>query len=530
MRTSVRAPQERELPRADVLVYGDHADEVDPREDLQTLAVRPPDRWTLVETGRLVQGLLDAEFAELGCDELTPLSRACGEAMLALAAGRPWIDALRGVPLPSRVTLKVPEGYAFYAVYPELYAQAAGAAPYTAIGIRSIGTSLAAVVAARSGSGAPFFVRPVGHPFHRELRLGPQLDSALRGRGPFAIVDEGPGLSGSSFLCVARALIERGAEPGDIHLFPSHPGAPGAHASPEDRALWERLPKHQRRFESLVHDVPRWCEDLTGPPIAPLEDLSGGAWRQRLPRPWPPAHVQQERRKLLLRTARGAFLLKFAGLGRSGDETLRRAAALSEAGFAPDVLGLRNGFLVQRWAEGVPLTPGSESTTALLDRVAGYVAFRSRHLPAAADAGASPRELLRMAEHNGGRELPDWRSRVEALAHDVVRIETDNRMHAWEWLHLADGRILKTDGADHCRAHDLVGCQDAAWDLAAAAIELGLDERALVQRFRANGGRGATGEVLRFSRLCYLAFQLGYWTLANDAARAAHYRELLRAQ
>ena len=34
------------------------------------------------------------------------------------------------------------------------------------------------------------------------------------------------------------------------------------------------------------------------------------------------------------------------------------------------------------------------------------------------------------------------------------------------------GEIIKCDSADHCAAHDLVGCRDAAWDVAGAIAEL----------------------------------------------------------
>jgi hypothetical protein len=480
-----------------------------------------------VEAGRLVQGLLDAEREQLGFDEATPLANACGRAMYELALGRApdFGEMLRSVSLPARVELKVPEGYAFYAVYPQLYADAAApGSGLQTVGIRSIGTSLAAAVAVRCGGPPALSVRPVGHPFRRELRLGPKLESALRRGGEFAVVDEGPGLSGSSFLCVARALLSRGVPASSIHLFPSHPGPPGPHAGPEDRALWERLPRRWHPFESLLQDLPRFCEDLARG-TGPLQDLSGGAWRDLHVGPRPPANPGQERRKYLLLSERGMVLLKFAGLGRSGDETLRRAQAIADAGFAPPVLGLRNGFLVERW---VDRAREPQPSPALLERVAQYVAFRSRRLPAAPGAGARPGELLRMARHNArealgesaARGLARWESRLSALAEATHRIETDNRMHRWEWLQLPSGVVLKADGADHCRAHDLVGCQDAAWDLAAAAVELDLDEAALVSRFRAHGGAGAQAEALEFSRHCYLAFQLGYWSMAAQALAA----------
>jgi hypothetical protein len=515
-----------------VLVYGDHADRADVAAVADRVAGRVRhtgcDSWSLVETGRLVQALLDEEMSRRGVDECTPLSASAAQVMLALAA-RDRGRALEALAHLARlapagdVLLRVPEGYAFYAVYPELYVRAARelTAPVQAIGIRSIGTSLAAVVAAARGSGPPLFVRPTGHPFRRELRIGPGLAARLVPPGEFAIVDEGPGLSGSSFLCVARELLARGVPAENIHLFPSHDKGPGPEAGAGDLMLWKRLPKHVGGFETLVDNLARWCEDLTGASIAPLDDVGGGAWRSRI-RVDAPAMLRQERRKYLLHSQRGTFLLKFAGLGSAGDEVFRRARVLANGGFAPETLGLRNGFLVMRWLEArVPERRGS----ALEDEVARYVAFRSRALPAAPQTGATPPKLLEMAIRNtslalgdaAGRALERWRPRLDQLGADTVRVETDNRMHRWEWLELPDGHLLKTDGAEHCRAHDLVGCQDAAWDLVGAAVELDLDLSTLLRRFRAHDGRGGAPELLAFARPCYLAFQLGACTIAAES-------------
>src|SRR5207253_11092270 len=114
------------------------------------------------------------------------------------------LDALAGEVRPERVEIRRPEGYAFYALYPEAYSAAAsaldGVGPIKVVGIRSIGTGLAAMVAARLGGELPVTVRPVGDPFRRELSISAELAAALLddAHASFAIVDEGPGLSGSS--------------------------------------------------------------------------------------------------------------------------------------------------------------------------------------------------------------------------------------------------------------------------------------------------------------------------------------------
>ncbi len=114
----------------------------------------------------------------------------------------------------------------------------------------------------------------------------------------------------------------------------------------------------------------------------------------------------------------------------------------------------------------------------------------------------------------------DWRPHLRMLAASMRRIATDNRMHAWEWLACADA-IVKTDAIDHHAAHDLVGCQDVAWDIAGAVVELGLspdEERSLIEHVSRRAGRRPPTPLIRFSRGCYLAFQLGDYEDARAAA------------
>jgi hypothetical protein len=92
-------------------------------------------------------------------------------------------------------------------------------------------------------------------------------------------------------------------------------------------------------------------------------------------------------------------------------------------------------------------------------------------------------------------------------------------MHAWEWLALPCGRLLKTDAVDHHAAHDLVGCQDIAWDVAGAHVELGLPPASLdtVLRALADSGRSVCPDLLALFVPCYCAFQLGQFTMALQA-------------
>jgi hypothetical protein len=514
-----------------------------------------------IEAGELAQGIADAAFAEQGHDASTPAQDRAMALLMELAGivRLSWQSGFRRIaPLSAKVIgqreaapwsesicVKRPEGYAFYALYPEAYLEAAVAlAPLggkvQVIGIRSIGTGLAAMVATALGAPAPVTVRPVGHPFRRELALSPELAAALRAEpeARFAVVDEGPGLSGSSFGTVADFLEDQRVTPEHIHFFPSHIGDLGPQASPRHRARWAKAARHVVDFDMLVlgannpaHRLESWVADLVGAPEAPLDTLSGGAWRQRAygEDQRPPAHVQQERRKYLLRTATGSWLLRFAGLGREGGRKLDRARALFAAGFTPEVLGYRHGFLVERWIEDArPLDFRAVDRGALVGFVGRYLGFRARAFPAGPEQGASLNRLFEMARANTAEALGEARARrldrfapdLPELERRVRRIETDNRLHAWEWLQCADGRLLKTDALDHHAAHDLVGCQDVAWDVAGAMVELDLSDaeaQTLSAVIAHETGRAVDPGLLAVCRPCYLAFQTGYHALAADA-------------
>jgi hypothetical protein len=458
-------------------------------------------------------------------------------ARLLAAAGQPaaahdTAAALAGVAalrLPPRIRCRTPEGYAFYAIYPEAYAASVSAVawplPPLVIGIRSIGTSLAAAVAARLGADA-LTVRPVGHPFGRTL----QLSHALRVRlgqhcGGFVVADEGPGFSGSSFGSVADALEALGVTPERIVLMPSHAGNPGSRATPAHRARWERANRILPSTVASAGAVAGWFADLVGQE-AGVEDLSGGGWRRDLPKTaWPPAAPAGERLKCRFAGPNGRFLARFAGLGDIGQEKLAAARRLHAAGFVPEPLALRRGFLLERWVEGAPPGAGDPDLVAYLGR---YLGFRARALPACGD-GSGPDELGRMAAHNagvlGGLALAERVGcRLAGIGRlPLVPVRIDGRLHRWEWRRTADGRLVKTDALDHAVAHDLVGCQDIAWDVAGAAVEFDLSEAAaeeLRRRVADVAGRAVDREAVEAFRLCYAAFQGGLWRMTGeDAAR-----------
>ncbi|HZH04798.1 MAG TPA: hypothetical protein VEY30_13520 [Myxococcaceae bacterium] len=537
----------------------------------------------LIEAGRLAQGLIDWEVAlRGGQDEVTELSSAAllpamnfARALWAsyrsgfnpsggegFVKGLSALNALRILKLPETVTLKEPEGYAFYALYPEAYMEASITTRGSlgdhleVVGLRSIGTGLACAVAIALGSDRlPVTLRPGGHPFQRTLSLGPALNARLTKGAPtlrLAVVDEGPGMSGSSFGSVAD-LVEDAGVPGEqVHFFPSHRGDLGPPASERHRRRWSRASKHVVDFEPLFV-VPRgraptlsaWAEDVTGPPMAPLEDVAGGGWRRHLftsEAEWPAVHPHWERRKYLLHSESGTWLFKFSGLGAVGERKWRRAQALGGAGLIPPASALRHGFLVQPWLrEARPLTRCADfSRPEFIKRCAQYLAFRATRLATpGAGGGASPQGLFEMARFNVGKALGECdAAALDRFAPELDRygswirpVETDNRMHAWEWLRLPDGRWLKADALDHCETHDLVGTQDVAWDIAGASVELALsddEETELAGRIARLVDQADRPRLRTFYKAAYLAFQLGFHHLAADSVAGSEAVEAAR--
>jgi hypothetical protein len=100
---------------------------------------------------------------------------------------------------------------------------------------------------------------------------------------------------------------------------------------------------------------------------------------------------------------------------------------------------------------------------------------------------------------------------------------------------MPDGRLLKSDAVDHCEAHDLIGCQDVAWDVAGASVEFDFDpsETAYVAtEVGRYAGHVVDPELLEFLTLAYLAFRIGQTVLGAELAStcAADRRRLTARQ
>jgi hypothetical protein len=438
-------------------------------------AKRPPGD-ALLELGEIEAGVLDANPDDEN------LARAFGRAMRAAALGRWEVEELAAL-VPKTVVTSVPEGFAFYGLDPDMYARAARrfhaeCHPQDVVvtGIRSIGTTLSAVVAvALEDAGARverITVRPEGHPFDRRVRL----NRRARGGEWIAIVDEGPGLSGSSFCGTARAWIEAGAKEDRIVFFPSWDPDPARLYSEEARRMWGR---HRRYVSEYV------------PPFDGT-DISAGKWREKwLPEDrWPAVNPQFERRKYLL----DGGMAKFHGFGSYGAPAMELSEALK--GFVPAVKKGPGGYLIHDVVGG-RIAP--ECDRGFLDHVLRYLRYRGS---LGTGDGVSFDELIGMIRMNVP-DAPDL-ERFRALIEDQPKVPVDGRMLPHEWIRTSDG-YLKTDAVDHCRDHFFPGYQDIAWDLAGFSEEYGVDAECLCEKY----GGAHIRERVAFYRIAYLAFRLG---------------------
>jgi hypothetical protein len=501
-----------------MLVYGDHRENVDPAERLQTIGrqlaaigamasgIRRHGKLAgiLVQAGQLQQGVADEGYPDAWLGELVHgLAAALVSSWDSRFADIGDLPTVLQMQLPRSVELRLPEGFAFYCLYPEAYAEAARRlilrGPPRVIGIRSIGTTLGAVAAAALDAPPPLTLRPYGDPFARNVELP---SSFVDHGGHYIIVDEGPGLSGSSFGCLADALERRGVPLDRVAFLPSHGGDLGPEASKAHRERWAKCQRVAAEFDD------RWLSELFGP----LEEIAGGdAW---------------SRRKYLAWRTGERVLLRFGGLGAIGERKMQMARALHAGGFIPEPLDLVHGFLVERWCENArPLSPDEKP----IEAIGRYVGARARLFPADEESGATIAELLTMCRRNislalGGPEASRL-DRFDALRLQarVHRVRTDNKLDRGEWLRLADGRLLKADAVDHHQGHDLIGCQDVAWDVAGATIEFDLmpDDTA---RLIALTGRDVDPALLELFRIAYSAFRVGRASIVGNDSEVRRYR------
>jgi len=485
------------VKRKHVPLYGDPAAEVEIPRLARTLLDRLPaggdladERAALIACGQLEQVLADAvspesELCACACSATEHAARAFYARWAKLNRNAPAFDgnahaeaeAMRAqlARLAEAATvrglLKIPEGFAFYALYPEQYCAAAlhyleeqgrPAGAVLVVGLRSIGTTLSAVVGAVLRAAGVVHrrvtVRPHGHPFARTVELGgmsSKADAAL-------IVDEGPGLSGSSFYAAARALEAHGIPLERQALFSAHGAPPGAQASDEVRAFWQ----YARRYAAANHEsaispagsllatLAAELERHFASPLASLRDISGGAWRTAASTDraaWPAAYPAFERPKLLAQLSDGRrLLLKFYGQVLCPDpsaELVRwsdRAAEqrIAEGGTRVERI---HGYLVRPWFEGQILTRADKSP-ALLSALAEFLAARP------------------------------WQRRRAAKNPADAYYGCSGRLAPEDWIRSANTALRKLPETLQGYDHTAIDAQPLGWDLAGAIVEWDLSE------------------------------------------------------
>jgi hypothetical protein len=379
------------------------------------------------------------------------------------------------------------------------------------LGIRSIGVTLGAVAgAALALRGIPcrrIGVRPTGHPYDRRLEITPRLRRwvVLAGDAEFLVVDEGPGISGSSFLAVAEALEGCGVAGSRIHMIGSREVDPATLRAADACRRWGRYHYH------VIQGAP------LEPPGAGV-NLSGGVWRSyfhcaedAMPAVWAPL----EPARFLARDEQSIF--RFEGLGHYGEAVGARAALLADSGIAPHYLGNRGGFGEYALVPGRMLALGDFSPE-LLDKMAGYLALRTTAFTSAEEQ--TP-ELDTMLRWNWQNEFGEELGREESRMNTERVVVCDGRMLPHEWLRSERGELLKLDASSHGDNHFFPGPCDIAWDVAGTIIEWELQGEArdyFVGEYTRRSG-DAISERLGPYLLAYTAFRMGLSRMAAAAMR-----------
>lgn len=458
----------------------------------------------LLRTGELESALEDQEHPATA--RARQLSDDAAEAYRTGSAARlePWLrdrSSLAGA-LPAELVLRRPEGYAYYALDPGAYARAIRprqerSEGVAVVGVRSIGTSLSAVVLAelraRGARAERITVRPTGHPWDRQLDLSPRaLEFVWRwSAAHFLIVDEGPGLSGSTFLAVAEALEASGVSSERIEFLTSHRIDPARLVARDGAQRWQRY---------LQTTVPA----VSIPDRA--SDLSGGAWRARVydsETDWPACNGSLERHKY---REPGGALIKFIGLPPYGEGPMARGQLLADAGFCPELESHAPGYVAQRWIEGRPLR-APVANPRQLERLLNYLVFRSQACRAEDVCVTTLQYMLRL----NVAEAIGWDIPAQIQLHVERPVYADARLASHEWIESADGGLFKVDATDHGDDHSFPGPCDSAWDIAGAILEWRL-EPAAARELCAEYRRRTRDDVeLRLGPylLAYAALQVG---------------------
>jgi hypothetical protein len=404
------------------------------------------------------------------------------------------LNEREGLAPEQRIDLKIPEGFAFYQLYPEQYQRAAqrwlreykppGEA--VVIGLRSIGTSLSQVVSSeiqRAGWKVKrCTVRPEGDPFRRKVRL-PEWVSA--GANAYLVVDEGPGMSGSSFTSVVEELERLGVERKRIYFFPGHSGEPGIAASEQVRKVW--------------NEVLRWVEPKELPPLEKDKH-----WEYIGPAlPWP-----------------------FDCSGEA-ERCARRSAALS---YGLPVLEQRD------WWLAFPKVRAEPAKINLLI-LAEHIAAVADDPLSLADEIETERRLRGMLQTNVEKHFKDkiLSEKLQRwLDHFILRHGSpssgDGQLGPANWIRGKDQKLWKLNTRGSKLSHFVAYRLPVLWDVGQAIVEWDLsehDEETLRRSVAARGLPSERSEV-EFFKLAVAAVELGKVVMLGAGDKRKYEARLVR--
>jgi hypothetical protein len=593
-----------------MIVYGDPQFKAGTRQLLHLLgekvAVASPNdldvlRALLIESGQFEQAVVDRlpitnDPLIIGVQTATNLAAAAFYAALVEYTPElptPLLSVRAALELMSselkrlrvlediQLTVKIPEGFEFYTLFPEQYCGSAlqwldknhlGNRSRTAlvVGIRSIGTSLSSLVATTVAAAGwqvrRITVRPTGHPFERQVELDVhdlgRLDRAL-------VVDEGPGISGSSMAATAKALTASGFEPKQISFLPGHGGEPGSAASPETRAWWNSIARHVIPREnlrwngfSLMESLAAKSNAICNPevPLPQLEDLSAGRWRRKVysnETDWPAVCTPFEKTKYLYTTRSGlAILWKFIGFGsmRNNLQSFREPAINGpfnwEKADPSTPLSYSHGFLALPWVSGTPLSRSDAYNPKVVSAIARRIIAAAGPPLSVVDHADSVSRLSEMLRLNIAEALGEiMTQRIQTAvkaAHNLPSGPScgDGRLASHNWIQTTDGALFKTGSFGSRFDHTIVGRQPVIWDVAGAMVEWNLKAASVAPLLSAMNASGVAinPDALAFYCMAYAAFRMGQASfcanLCSDnlseqvrlKSAAAFYREQLIAQ
>jgi hypothetical protein len=321
-------------------------------------------------------------------------------------------------------------------------------------------------------------VRTEGHPFSRSVRLPEWIQHRA---AAYLVVDEGPGMSGSSFLAVSAELQKRGVGRERIHFFPSHDGLPGSAASPQALAEWKQFAL--------------WVEPAVEPPSNP-------EWNWTYIGPAAP--------------------LPFDCSGR-GEYFARRNA---ERSCGVPVMARNGWWMGFRKVSGEPASVGS--------------ATLARHIAATADAPLQIkyeleteqrlREMLivNVEKHFRNVALTDTlRSWLDRLTIEQGHASSgDGHLEPENWIRDASGRLWKLKTTGSGLSHFVAYRLPVWWDVAQAMLEWNFGDEILPELKMA--GLECEPQTLAFFKLANAAFELGKSVMFGKSDITKREERLLR--